>query len=240
MKLVTLDILTYFWGNVKTFLAANYVALEEGKGLSTNDFTTAEKEKLAGIAESAQANVIEGITVNGTTVTPANKVVNIDLSNYALKSDVTGAMKMKGSVQTYADLPASPAENDAYRIITADAEHHISAGELVLWNGTEWIDMGGAVDTSAFVTTETLNSELAKKVDVVDGKGLSTNDYTTTEKNKLAGIATGAQVNVLEKVSVNGTALTITNKGVNIDLSAYAKTADFTEVTEAEIDALFA
>lgn len=30
------------------------------------------------------------------------------------------------------------------------------------------------------------------KVDKVNGKGLSTNDYTTTEKNKLAGIAAGA------------------------------------------------
>ena len=34
------------------------------------------------------------------------------------------------------------------------------------------------------------------KVDKVDGKGLSTNDYTTTDKNKLAGIADGAEVNV--------------------------------------------
>lgn len=42
----------------------------------------------------------------------------------------------------------------------------------------------------------TLASELNKKVDKVDGKGLSTNDYTTTEKNKLAGIASGAEVNV--------------------------------------------
>ena len=35
-----------------------------------------------------------------------------------------------------------------------------------------------------------------KKVDKETGKGLSTNDYTTTEKNKLAGIASGAEVNV--------------------------------------------
>lgn len=35
----------------------------------------------------------------------------------------------------------------------------------------------------------------SNKVDKVSGKGLSTNDYTTTEKNKLAGIATGAEVN---------------------------------------------
>ena len=35
----------------------NYVEKETGKGLSTNDFTTAEKEKLAGIAEGANKYV---------------------------------------------------------------------------------------------------------------------------------------------------------------------------------------
>lgn len=38
-------------------------------------------------------------------------------------------------------------------------------------------------------------SALALKVDKVTGKELSTNDYTTTEKNKLAGISTGATAN---------------------------------------------
>ena len=37
-----------------------------------------------------------------------------------------------------------------------------------------------------------LLARLNNKVDKVTGKGLSTNDYTTTEKNKLAGIAAGA------------------------------------------------
>lgn len=40
-----------------------------------------------------------------------------------------------------------------------------------------------------------LETQLGTKVTQVSGKGLSTNDYTTTEKNKLAGIAAGAQVN---------------------------------------------
>lgn len=34
------------------------------------------------------------------------------------------------------------------------------------------------------------------KIDKIDGKGLSTNDYTTIEKNKLNGIESNAQVNV--------------------------------------------
>lgn len=37
-----------------------------------------------------------------------------------------------------------------------------------------------------------INTAIAGKVDAVDGKGLSTNDYTNAEKTKLAGIAAGA------------------------------------------------
>lgn len=43
---------------------------------------------------------------------------------------------------------------------------------------------------------QTVKNALNLKVDKVTGKGLSTNDFTTTEKNKLAGIAAGAEVNV--------------------------------------------
>ena len=61
-----------------------------------------------------------------------------------------------------------------------------------------------------------IKSALSGKVDVVSGKGLSTNDYTTAEKQKLSGIASGAQVNVIESVKVNGTALTPSSKAVNV------------------------
>ena len=37
-----------------------------------------------------------------------------------------------------------------------------------------------------------IKTALSGKVDKVNGKGLSTNDYTTAEKNKLAGIEAGA------------------------------------------------
>ena len=40
-----------------------------------------------------------------------------------------------------------------------------------------------------------LGEEIAKKVDAVEGKGLSTNDYTTEEKEKLEGVEAGAQKN---------------------------------------------
>ena len=46
-----------------------------------------------------------------------------------------------------------------------------------------------------------LKGKFDGKVDIVAGKGLSTNDYTTTEKNKLAGIESGAQVNTVTSVA---------------------------------------
>jgi hypothetical protein len=48
--------------------------------------------------------------------------------------------------------------------------------------------------------TEYLKEQVDNKVDKVSGKGLSTNDYTDAEKNKLAGIEAGAQKNPTDYV----------------------------------------
>lgn len=71
-----------------------------------------------------------------------------------------------------------------------------------------------------------IKSALGGKVDVVSGKGLSTNDYTSAEKQKLSGIANGAQVNVIESVKVNGTKLTPSSKAV--DVTVPTKTSQLT------------
>lgn len=63
------------------------------------------------------------------------------------------------------------------------------------------------------------------------------NNYTTTEKNKLSGIASGAQVNVIESVKVNGAALTPTSK--EVDITVPTKTSDLTNdsgfITSADV-----
>lgn len=71
-----------------------------------------------------------------------------------------------------------------------------------------------------------IKTALNGKVDVVDGKGLSTNDYTTSEKTKLGAIASGAQVNVIESVKVNGTKIEPSSKAV--DISVPTKTSQIT------------
>lgn len=91
--------------NLSTFLTklkGLFVTKESGKGLSTNDYTTAEKSKLAGIAAganayslpTASATVLGGIKV-GSNLTITNGVLSavqgsVDLTPYAKKTDLSG------------------------------------------------------------------------------------------------------------------------------------------------------
>ena len=61
-------------------LNTNKVDKITGKGLSTNDFTTAYMTKLDGIAANAQVNVLETISVNGGTPITADSNKNIDIT----------------------------------------------------------------------------------------------------------------------------------------------------------------
>lgn len=96
-----------------------------------------------------------------------------------------------------------------------------------LKNKLDGIEAGAtnvSVDNALSTTSENpvqnkvINTALSGKVDAVSGKGLSTNDFTTALKNKLNGIATGAEVNAINTIKVNGTAQTITDKAVNISV----------------------
>ena len=65
-------------------------------------------------------------------------------------------------------------------------------------------------------TTYATKSEVNNKVDKVEGKQLSTNDYTTIEKNKLAGIETGAEANTITSVQGRTGAVTISKSDVGL------------------------
>ena len=157
--------------------AAKYVAQEAGKGLSTNDYTTEAKTKLEGVAEGAQANVIESVTVKGEAiVTTTGKNVELDLDAYAKKSDMTTVLKYKGSKDSYAELPAEGnALGDVWNIAKADKAHNVKAGDNVAWNGENWDVLAGTEDLSGYV-------------EKADGKVLSSNDCTDEEKAQLAAL----------------------------------------------------
>lgn len=91
--------------------------------------------------------------------------------------------------------------------------------ELIQPKDTAFFDIADFNDNA-----EKIDAALYEKVDKVDGKDLSTNDYSTTEKNKLAGIAAGAQVN---PEIINNLTTTATNKPLS---AAQGKTLNDSKV----------
>lgn len=75
----------------------------------------------------------------------------------------------------------------------------------------------------ATASKDYVDGELAKKVTAVEGSTL----MTSAEKTKLEGIATGAQVNVIESVKVGETALTPSEKTVTIPVTNDATDGDY-------------
>lgn len=184
----------------------------DGKQLSTNDYTTEEKTKLAGIESGAQVNV----NADWNAQSGASQILN----KPTIPSKTSDLQNDSGFI-TSSDIPEGAA-----------ASTTVPKMDGVATVGTEM----------AFARGDHVHPSDTSKVDKVDGKQLSTNDYTNDEKNKLSGIAAGAQVNVLEQISVNGSPQSISEKGVNItvpttvaslsDAGNYALKTDLTNVYE--------
>ena len=174
-----------------------------GKGLSTNDYTTAEKTKLAGIDSGAQANVIETVKVNGNPLVPSLKAVDITVPDISGKVDKVTGKQLSTNDYTTSDLNKLTAIED---------NAQVNKIEKVKVNGT-------ALTISS--SDKSVNIDISGKVDKVNGKQLSTEDYTTAEKRKLAALSDNGEENVIEVVKVNGTALTVdsSDKSVNVDIS---------------------
>lgn len=71
-------------------------------------------------------------------------------------------------------------------------------GSIKKYDGSKWVSINGDSESSEEI--QQIKNSLNNKVDKVSGKQLSTNDYTTTEKQKLAGIATQANKTTVENV----------------------------------------
>lgn len=157
---------------------AGKVDKETGKGLSDNNYTTEEKEKLAGIEEGA--------------------------NNYTLPvatSSTLGGVKQGENIEIAADGTIS-ATDTIYEAATSSTDGLMSAADKTKLDGIASGATAVHVDSELSNTStnpvqnKVVYSAVSGKVDKVIGKGLSTNDFTDAEKSKLSGIAEGAEVNV--------------------------------------------
>ena len=145
---------------------------ETGKGLSTNDYTDAEKTKLAGIDAGANNYTLPTATASALGGIKVGANLAIDSSTGVLSGDYSAATTSAAGLMSSTDK----AKLDG-----------IAAGATAVT-----VDSAMSSTSENPVQNKVVYSALADKVDAVSGKGLSTNDYTDAEKTKLAGIETGA------------------------------------------------
>ena len=148
--------------------------------------------------------------------------ITVDNTNYTISAELSDARKeqLDNIPEKTSDLTndgdgSSPFATQEY------VEENGGKIDSISVNGTpQTIDTNKNVD----IDVPTALSDLTNDANFVqDANYVHTdNNYTTEEKNKLSGVQNGAQANIIETIKVNNSALTPSNKAVNIDLSAYS------------------
>ena len=188
----------------------------------------------------AQANKIESIKVNGTTQTIASdKSVNITVPTKT--SQLANDSTFQTSAQVVAAINTAISKSGHASFQKVDAVPKVDAAQenilyLVMNTTTKHYDIYAKIKGDGdHYTMELLDDttvDLSGKVDKVAGKGLSTNDYTTAEKTKLAGIAEGANKYVHPSHTAAASGL------YKITVDALGHVTAVTKVTKNDITAL--
>ena len=163
----------------------------------------AEIQQLISDIETQLSNKVDKVEGKGLSTNDFTD----DLLNLLKK--VSKPLNYKGSVPTYNDLPTEGnLEGDVWNVTKTDVNY--------AWTGTDWDPFGSSAvnivdDLTTGGATAALSAEQGKvlkglvdtKVDKVSGKQLSTNDYTTAEKNKLAGLSNYDDADLKASIKLN-------------------------------------
>lgn len=180
-------------------------AIEKAKTDATYD----DKEVRGLIKSNTDAiDVLNGgDTVNGSVAKSVKEAIN----------DFATKISDDGTVNTFKELvDYVAAHGSEYTAAIADIAANKSAIKTLNGTGT------GSVSKAVNDAIDGLHiGDYAKSADVENTyvkKNGTDRLFTAAEGTKLAGIAEGAQVNVIESIKLNGTALSIDAKAVNIPL----------------------
>lgn len=212
--------------------------------------TVAEGKTVVEMISDAQAaatyndtEVKAGIKANADAITKLNGTSAVEGSVDKKVADAINEFATKVSddqtVNTFKELiDYAAAHKNEYSTLSGDVQANKTAIDTLNGKDTDAGSVAKTVKDAVETAQATLQGNIDKKVDKVESKGLSTNDYTNDEKTKLEGIASGAQVNVIETVKVNGVALTPADKAVDVTVPTGAL-ASKDKVAETDlVDAL--
>lgn len=130
----------------------------------------------------------------------ANGIAGLDANGYVPLAQLGNLDTTVAEVVTA--LPTTNIKKHIYLIKDTDGvtqnqyEEYIYTGDTsTTYDASKWEKLGdfhATVDLADYAKTADVNAALAKKVDAVSGKGLSTHDFTSAYQSKLYGISIGA------------------------------------------------
>lgn len=210
----------------------NVVWTEEGWDALSGSFdTTAIEGSIQEVADNLAQEILDrtqaDTTINNNVSSLTNRVkVNEDKltiinGNESTTGSIANAIKQAKSYTDTTVTAEQTRAEAAEQKLTSDL-----ASEVTRAKGAESANATAIANEVERATgvEETLNSNITQlqtqKVDKVEGKGLSTNDYTTPEKNKLAAIEAEANKYVLPAATASalggvkiGSNITLANGG---------------------------
>lgn len=207
----------------------NVVWTEDGWDALSGSFdTTAIEGSIQEVADNLAQEILDRTQADTTINNNVSSLTNRVKVNEDKLTIINGAESTAGSIanaikqaKSYTDTTVTAEQTRAEKAeqkLTSDL-----ASEVTRAKGAESANATAIANEVERATgvEETLNSNITQlqtqKVDKVEGKGLSTNDYTTPEKNKLAAIEAEANKYVLPAATAS--ALGGVKIGSNITLA---------------------
>lgn len=143
------------------------------------DGATAEKAGVLAAADKAKLDALN-IDLLATKEEVAEKANASEVyTKTEIDAKIASVYVYKGSVATQAELPQ---ENNK----VGDTYNVTDTGHNYTWDGTQWDDLGGTIDLSAYATTEALNTGLAAKAN-------TEHTHVITEVTDLQSVLDGKQ-----------------------------------------------
>ena len=250
--------LIYYHSKVKALLSGK-VDKETGKGLSTNDYTTAEKNKLSGIATGAEVNqnAFSNIAVGTTTIQADSKTDTLTLtagSNITLTPNATSdSIEIKATNTTYDDATQSThglmSTTDKTKLdgIAEGATANVGTITGVSMNGTSVATSGvanitslpasilnGAIKNGVTATTQTAGDNSTKVATTAFVKTAVDNaisSITGIEFQIVTTLPTTGKTGVIYLMSNSGTAPNIYDEYIWI-----ASTSKYEKIGSTDVD----